>query len=325
MLLNMIALEADNLVKVFRDKKQEREVRAVDGINLKINAGEIFGFLGPNGAGKTTTIRLLAGLYRPTEGRAKVLGLDVTNVGDRIRKDIGFLTENNGNYENLTVSENLKFFGSFYDLSDIDARIKRVLDEFGLTDRFDQRVGKLSKGLKQRLALARVLLYEPKILFLDEPTSGLDPQVAAEVRTLITRLRTGERTIFINSHNLEEVQKICDRVAIINAGKIVQMGTAAQLDKDLFGAQELLIQVKDALPQNLVAELQRLEFVKNVQANHTRLTVRLQDIDANAPDVIECLTKGGVRILEVQRNRHSLEEIYLTLMADSRNGAGRGK
>lgn len=323
--MNIIALEAENLVKVFRDKKQEREVRAVDGINLKINAGEIFGYLGPNGSGKTTTIRLLAGLYRPTAGRAIVLGQDVTTVGDRIRRDIGFLTENHGNYENLTVYENLKFFGSFYDVPDLEGRIKRVLEEFGLSDRYNVRVGRLSKGLKQRLALARVLLHEPKVLFLDEPTSGLDPQVAAEVRTLITRLRTGERTIFINSHNLEEVQKICDRVAIINTGKIVQMGTAAQLDKDLFGAQELLIQVKDALPQNLVAELQRLEFVKNVQANHTRLTVRLQDIDANAPDVIECLTKGGVRILEVQRNRHSLEEIYLTLMADSRNGAGRGK
>ncbi len=323
--MNIIALEAENLVKVFRDKKQEREVRAVDGINLKINAGEIFGYLGPNGSGKTTTIRLLAGLYRPTAGRAIVLGQDVTTVGDRIRRDIGFLTENHGNYENLTVYENLKFFGSFYDVPDLEGRIKRVLEEFGLSDRYNVRVGRLSKGLKQRLALARVLLHEPKVLFLDEPTSGLDPQVAAEVRTLITRLRTGERTIFINSHNLEEVQKICDRVAIINTGKIVQMGTAAQLDKDLFGAQELLIQAKDALPQNLVAELQRLEFVKNVQANHTRLTVRLQDIDANAPDVIECLTKGGVRILEVQRNRHSLEEIYLTLMADSRNGAGRGK
>lgn len=321
--MNLIALEADHLVKVFQDKKK-REIRAVDDISFKISAGEIFGFLGPNGAGKTTTIRLLAGLYRPTAGKATVLGQDITAVGDRIRKDIGFLTENHGNYENLTVYENLRFFGGFYDISDIEGRVKRVLEEFDLSDRNDQRVGKLSKGLKQRLALARVLLHEPKVLFFDEPTSGLDPQAAADVRTLITRLRTRERTIFINSHNLEEVQKLCDRVAIINAGKIVQMGTAAQLDKDLFGAQELSIQVKDALPPNLVAELQGLEFVKNVQANHTRLTVRLQDIDANAPDVIECLTKGGARILEVQRNRHSLEEIYLALMADARNSAGRG-
>ncbi len=319
----MIALEADHLVKVFQDKKK-REIRAVDDISFKISAGEIFGFLGPNGAGKTTTVRLLAGLYRPTAGKATVLGQDITAVGDRIRKDIGFLTENHGNYENLTVYENLKFFGGFYDISDIEGRIKRVLEEFGLSDRYDLRVGKLSKGQKQRLALARVLLHEPKVLFFDEPTSGLDPQAAADVRTLITRLRTRERTIFINSHNLEEVQKLCDRVAIINAGKIVQIGTAAQLDKDLFGAQELSIQVKDALPPNLVAELQGLEFVKNVQANHTRLTVHLQDVDANAPDVIECLTKGGARILEVQRNRHSLEEIYLALMADARNSAGRG-
>ncbi len=320
----MIALEAENLVKIFPDKLQKREVYAVDGINFKISTGEIFGFLGPNGAGKTTTIRLLAGLYRPTEGRAKVLGQDVTAVGDRIRKDIGFLTENHGNYENLTVYENLKFFGGFYGLPNIETRVKQVLEDFGLSDRLNQRVGKLSKGLKQRLALARVLMHEPKILFLDEPTAGLDPQAAAEVRTLITRLRSGERTIFINSHNLEEVQKICDRVAIINAGKIVQMGTASQLDKDLFGAQELSIQLKDALPPNLVTELQRLEFVKSVQANHTRLTVRLQDIDANAPDVIDCLTKGGARIVEVQRNRHSLEEIYLALMVDARNSAGRG-
>jgi ABC-2 type transport system ATP-binding protein len=266
----------------------------------------------------------LAGLYRPTAGKAKVLGQDVNTVGDRIRKDIGFLTENHGNYENLTVYENLKFFGGFYDLPDLDKRIQQVLEEFGIADRNAQRVGKLSKGLKHRLALARVLLHDPKIMFLDEPTAGLDPQAAAEVRALITRLRSGERTIFISSHNLEEVQKTCDRVAIINAGKIVQMGSAAQLDKDLFGTQELSIQVKDALPASIVAELQRFECVKSVQANHTRLMMRLQDIDTDAPDVVEHLTKRGMKILEVQRNRHSLEEIYLALMVDARNSARRG-
>ncbi len=319
----MIALEADHLVKVFQDKKQKREVRAVDDISFKISAGEIFGFLGPNGAGKTTTIRILAGLYTPTAGRASVLGKDVTKVGDRIRQQIGFLTENHGNYENLTVYENLKFFGGFYDVPDLEGCIKRVMEEFGLFDRHDVRVGKLSKGLKQRLALARVLLHEPKVLFLDEPTSGLDPQAAADVRTLITRLRTRERTIFINSHNLEEVQKTCDRVAIINAGKIVQMGTAAQLEKGIFDAQELIIQVREPLPPALVAELQRLGFVKNIQANHTRLVVGLQDLDSNAPEVIDCLAKGGAKILEVQRNRHSLEQIYLALMGDARNSTGR--
>ncbi|OLS16154.1 MAG: ABC transporter ATP-binding protein [Promethearchaeota archaeon CR_4] len=321
----MITLEAENLVKTFNDKSHKREVPAVDDISFSINAGEIFGFLGPNGAGKTTTIRLLAGLYRPTSGRAKLYGQDVAIVGDRIRKDIGFLTENHGNYENLTVYENLKFFGGFYGLSNLENRIKQLLEEFGLSERQYTRVGKLSKGLKQRLALARVLLHDPKILFLDEPTAGLDPQAAVEVRVLITRLRLGERTIFVNSHNLEEVQKICDRVAIINAGKIVQIGTAAQLDNDLFGAQELSIQVKETLPANLVAELQRLTYVKSLQANHTRLTMHLVDIDVNAPDVIECLTKGGAKILEVQRARHSLEEIYLALIADTRNTAGRGE
>lgn len=320
----MFSIEVNNLVKVFYDKKLKREVRAVDDISLGINSGEIFGFLGPNGAGKTTTLRCLAGLYSPSTGQAKVLGLNVAKIGDRIRKHIGFLTENHGNYENLTVYENLKFFSGFYDIRDVDARIHQVLEECGLGDRKDMRVGKLSKGLKQRVALARVLLHNPKILFLDEPTAGLDPQAAADVRTLITHLRSEDRTIFINSHNLEEVQKICDRVGIIDAGKIVQIGTTAQLDKDLFGAEELTIIVKDPISDTLIVELQQLKFVKNIQANHSRLTLRLQDLDANIPNVITYLTKGGTQILEVKKSSHSLEEIYLTLMAESRNNGTRG-
>lgn len=316
----MFSIEVDNLTKIFQNKKSKKEIRetrAVDGISFKLNFGEIFGFLGPNGAGKTTTFRVLAGLYAPTSGQVKVLGEDVTKVGDRIRRYIGFLTENHGNYENLTVYENLKFFGGFFNIPEIDNRIDKVLEQFGIADRKNIQVGKLSKGLKQRAALARVFLPDPQLLFLDEPTSGLDPQAAAEVRHIIKALQSDKRTIIINSHNLEEVQKICDRVAILNKGKIVQMGSAEELGQGLFGTNELRVITKDPIPEEVIAGLRNLDFLTNAQVDGTCLIVRLRNLEEHAPDIVDYLNASGVKVAEVVRVNHSLEDIYLALMADS--------
>ncbi|OLS16251.1 MAG: ABC-type transport system, ATPase component, partial [Promethearchaeota archaeon CR_4] len=222
----MNAIQVENLSKIFVDKKQKKEIHAVDGITFSVAPGEIFGFLGPNGAGKTTTIRILAGLLKPNAGRAWVLDHDVVEEAQEVRKTIGFLTENHGNYENLTLEQNLAFFASFYGIEGHDAQlhITEIIDRLGLEDRRKQKVGKFSKGLKQRAALARVLIHNPSVLFFDEPTSGLDPVAAVQVRELILGLKARHRTIFINSHNLEEVQKVCDRVAIIDAGKLKRIG-----------------------------------------------------------------------------------------------------
>ncbi|MCP4760901.1 MAG: ABC transporter ATP-binding protein [archaeon] len=312
-------IEVNNLVKVFYDKKHDRNLHAVDGISLKINSGEIFGFLGPNGAGKTTTIRVLAGLLKPTAGTARVFGKDVTEIGDRIRKDIGFLTENHGNYENLTVYENLNFFGGFFDIDNLEQKIYDILEKLELSDRVNMKVGKLSKGLKQRTALARVLLPNPKIIFLDEPTAGLDPKAAANVRELIKGLKSKDRIIFINSHNLDEVQKVCDRVAILNSGKIMRIGTASELSEDLFGTQELIIKIKNTFSPEILGLINNLEYVENSRLEKTdkqELYLLLKDTEIFTPEIVKILVEHGLKILEVKRMDHSLEDIYLTLMEE---------
>ncbi len=209
--------------------------------------------MGPNGAGKTTTVRILAGLLKPTSGYVRVLDFDPVTQANEIRKNIGFLTENHGNYENLTVEENLDFFGGFYikEEGQLHDRITEVLKELDITDRRKMKAGTLSKGLKQRLAIAHVLIHDPTIVFFDEPTSGLDPIATVEVRKLILSLKKADRTIFINSHNLEEVQKVCDRVAIIDSGKFKRIGTAQDLGQELFQTQIIHCNLKQEPPEKL--------------------------------------------------------------------------
>lgn len=313
------SIEVENLAKIFYDKKNNRDIHALDGITFSLSAGEIFGFLGPNGAGKTTTIRILAGLIKPTSGYASIFGENVLEMGDRIRKNIGFLTENHGNYENLSVYDNLKFFGGFYDIPDLERRINEILQQLELSDRRDMKVGKLSKGLKQRTAIARVLIHDPKLIFLDEPTAGLDPEAAVNVRNIIKNLKSKDKIIFINSHNLEEVQKICDRVAILSKGKIKRIGTSSELSKDIFGSQELYINAKNDISQTLIEEIKNFDFVENIrkERNLNAIYIHLKDIDEYTPEIIDKLVKNGIKILEVKRTSHSLEEIYLTLMSES--------
>jgi len=194
-----------DLSKVFHNKKEHKDIWALDHMSFKVNEGEVFGLLGPNGAGKTTTIRLIAGLIRPTTGSIFVKNQDMKINAHIMRRDLGFLTENHGNYKNLSVFENLSFFGSFYDIKDLNERIYQVLTQMGLIERKNMKAGKLSKGQKQRLAIARAILHDPEIIFFDEPTTNLDPAAALKVRQMILKLKGRNRTLFINSHNLEEV------------------------------------------------------------------------------------------------------------------------
>ncbi|MHA1732758.1 MAG: ABC transporter ATP-binding protein [Promethearchaeota archaeon] len=314
----MSIVKVENLGKYFPNEKGGVEVKAVDGISFQISRGEIFGFLGPNGAGKTTTARLLAGLLKPSFGRAEVAGLDVASESDEVRKRIGFLTENHGSYEDLTVQQNLEFFGGFYDIVGFGARIREVLDDFGLADRAGTKVGKLSKGLKQRVALARVLVHDPPVLFLDEPTAGLDPVAAVRVRETILDLKSNQRTIFVNSHNLDEVQKICDRVAIIDRGKLKRVGTPAGLSKDIWNAQELRCVLKPPVPESVAGEVSRVEGVRDVVLDGDTLLVHVVDVGEVTPEVARTLVESGAMILEISPERHSLEDVYLRLMDDGR-------
>lgn len=312
------AIEVKNLSKVFYNKKKEtekeREVWALNSASFEVKKGEIFGLLGPNGAGKTTAIRCIAGILKPHSGTVQVNGEDIQQESHLFRKKMGFLTENHGHYEHLSVYDNLSFFGSFYDIENIEQRIEEVLSRMGLYDRKDLRAGKLSKGQKQRLAIARTILHDPQILFFDEPTSGLDPIASVKVRELILGLKGKNRTLFINSHNLEEVQKICDRVAILDLGKIKRIGTPAELRKDLFKTQEMTCTLKNPVTQQMEEMLAQLNTIKQHRVEDNKIFVYSDDIDEVTPLIIKKLVSLDAKILDVHRTVHSLEDIYIKLM-----------
>ena len=222
----MKAITTTNLTKKFGD------LIAVDGISFSVNSGEVFGFLGPNGAGKTTTIRILTGQLLPTSGQGTVAGFDIQTERDRIKPKIGVIFEYQNLYERLSARDNLNFMRQLYGVD--RSRVDSVLKLVGLGDRANEKLKKYSNGMKQRLLIARALLHEPEILFMDEPTLGLDPMIAHEIRQLISQLARDGRTIFLTTHYMEEADRLCDRVAIINHGKIIALDTPRQL-KEKFG------------------------------------------------------------------------------------------
>ncbi len=224
--MNTIAIRTSSLRRDFGP------IHAVDDVSLGIAAGTVFGFLGPNGAGKTTTIRLLLGLLEPNGGRAEVLGFDTRTQADDIRQHSGALLEHSGLYERLTAEDNLEFYGRVWHMSKADrqARIQGLLTDMGLWERRKEAVGTWSRGMKQKLAVARTLLHRPTLIFLDEPTAGLDPVAAAALREDLSALATREGvTIFLTTHNLAEAEKLCQRVGVINKGRLLAMGTLDEL------------------------------------------------------------------------------------------------
>ena len=210
-------------------------LRAVDGISFAVEAGEIFGFLGPNGAGKTTAIKVLTGQLRPTEGTAQVAGCDVVEERQQLKPKIGVVFEVQNLYERLSARDNLVFAARLYGVP--KGRVDRVLAQVGLTDRARDRIKEYSNGMKQRLLIGRALLHEPQVLFLDEPTRGLDPNVAREIRAIVANLARQGVTVFLTTHYMEEADQLCDRVAIIDRGKIVALDTPGQL-KEVHGQDE---------------------------------------------------------------------------------------
>lgn len=316
------AIKVENLSKVFYNKKapeDNREIWALNNASFVVKKGEIFGLLGPNGAGKTTAIRCIAGILKPASGTIFINGQQLNQfIAHKLRKHIGFLTENHGNYENLSVFENLSFFGGFYNIKDIEKRIVEVLKIIELYGRKDMKAGKLSKGQRQRLAIARAILHEPDILFFDEPTSGLDPIAAVNVRELILTLKGKHRTIFINSHNLEEVQKLCDRVAILDLGKIKRIGAPKELSRELWDAQEMVCTLKNPITPQIQERLAKLDYIKKFRIENNKIHFYSDDIDESTPLVVKELVKLNADILEIGRMVHSLEDIYLKLMKEEK-------
>ena len=287
------------------------ETLAVNQLSLDVAKGEVFGLLGPNGAGKTTMVRMLAALLRPTSGEAWVAGYQVGTNDQEIRRRIGLLPEAPGLYDALTAEQNLAFYGEMYGVENIQQQIQRYLELLGLWHRRYEPVGTFSKGMRQKLAIARALLHEPEVLFLDEPTSGLDPEASRLVRDFIAELRVEGRTIILTTHNLEEADRLCDRVAVIS-GHLLALDDPKELRRKLFG-RKVVIHLKKA-SQALAAELEKFEFVAESQVVDNKILLSVANPEEHNPVLIQALVEKGAEIQFVGELRRRLEDVYLELM-----------
>jgi ABC-2 type transport system ATP-binding protein len=290
---------------------------AVENLSFEIATGEVFGFLGPNGAGKTTTVRMLAGLLAPTAGWAIVAGVDICAQPQRVRSLVGILTEHPGLYEKLSAWHNLKFHADLHDITQPEVQIEKYLRLLGLWERRFDPVGAFSKGMKQKLAIARALLHEPQVLFLDEPTAGLDPESAKIVRDFIAQLASEQRTIFLCTHNLYEAEQLCTRIGLIKQ-RLIRIGSPQQLKREIYGRQ-MVIDLREPLSPTVLDHQLKLPFVRSVQAHGKELVVELDDPEEHNPALIRRLVELGAQIQFVRDHDRSLEEVYLELVAEEKN------
>ena len=298
-------------------RKDFRALTAVHDMAFTVGDGEIFGLLGPNGAGKTTTVRMLAGLITPTAGTATVNGHSLGEGSQRIRAITGILTESPGLHDKLTARENLAFYGRLYGLRGGRLRlaVERYLGVVGMTEHADRRVATFSKGMRQKVAIARALLHEPEVIYLDEPTSGLDPSAAKTVRDFVATLRSLGRSIVVCTHNLDEAERLCDRIGIMR-GTLLRVDTPAGLRRHGRRAT-VRVQLNGARgPESFIGRLSELPFVTGVQAQETTLIVELADPPHETPDLVSALVAAGARITSVQEEAPTLEEAYLDLVGE---------
>jgi ABC-2 type transport system ATP-binding protein len=304
-------LKTENLTKVFPGPTRDTQIVAVDNLSFSVEEGEVFAFLGPNGAGKTTTVRMLAALIAPTTGRAWVNGYEIGPQNQAIRQSIGILTETPGLYDRLSAEFNLTIFARLYGVADVAGQVQKYLRMLGLWERRLDEAGSFSKGMRQKLAIARALLHEPKVLFLDEPTSGLDPEAARLVRDFIAELRTQGRTIFLCTHNLDEADRLCDRVGIFKA-RLLAVDTPANLRRRVFG-RRVVFHLKNVEPQ-WVQAMRALPFVTDAQIVDSKLVLSLDHPEEQNPIILRALVNAGAEVQFVGELRHSLEDIYLRLV-----------
>jgi ABC-2 type transport system ATP-binding protein len=301
-------IDVENLTRKFGD------LTAVDNLTFHINEGEVFGFLGPNGAGKTTTMRMLSCLISKTSGEARIAGYDISDEADslKIRKIIGLLPENVGLYDDLTAYKNLDFYGKLYECSETQRKenIEHFLKLLGLWDKRDVTVGTFSKGMKQKLTVARALIHDPEILFLDEPTANLDPESSKIVRDFILDLKKEKKTIFLNTHNLDEAQRICDKIGIFNT-KLMAIGSPEELEGSIWG-NKTVIQLKE-VNNKILEAVTNLSLGKMVSDNN-KLTIDVADPEIENPIIVDAIVNAGGKVQYVNKLSPSLEEAYLKIV-----------
>jgi ABC-2 type transport system ATP-binding protein len=307
-------IKTEHLTKQFKSKKKVSGITAVEDLDLEIPEGEVFGFLGPNGAGKTTTVRMLSSLIAPTSGRAFINSFEVGKQDQEIRQCVGILTETPGMYERLSAEKNLSIFARLYNVEDVKGQVEKYLRMLGLWERRFDEVGGFSKGMRQKLAIARAILHEPKIIFLDEPTSSLDPEAAKMVRDFIEELKTEGKTIFLCTHNLEEADHLCQRIAIFKT-RLISVDSPENLRKQLFG-RKVVIHLKTMDPK-WAALVGGLSFVQEVQSVDNRLVIRLDNPEDQNPVILTHLIEAGAEVQFVGELRHSLEDVYLQMIHEN--------
>ena len=304
-------IETENLTRKFGN------LTAVDNLNLNVDEGEVFGLLGPNGAGKTTTVRMLCCLISKSSGRARIGSYEVGSEENalKIRKIIGLVPDNVGLYESLTAYENLDYYGTLYRRTDLQRKESNqyFLKLLGLWEKKDVLVGAFSKGMKQKLAIARALVHDPKIVFMDEPTANLDPEASKSVREFILELKKKRKTIFLNTHNLDEAQRICDKIGILNT-KLMATGTPEELERSVHG-RKTVIQLRQ-VNEAILDSLRKLK-VKNLIRESNRLTLDVTNPAEQNPDIINAIVSSGGRIETVTVTTSSLEEAYLKLVREN--------
>jgi ABC-2 type transport system ATP-binding protein len=302
-------IEVQGLAKTFGS------LVAVRDLSFTVGDGEIFGLLGPNGAGKTTTVRMLAGLVAPTAGRARLNGLELATDTEAVRALTGILTEAPGLHDRLTARQNLAYYARLYGLRGRTARdaVTRHLDLVGMREHADRRVAGFSKGMRQKVAVARALLHEPQVIYLDEPTSGLDPSAARQVREIVGALRDAGRSIVICTHNLDEAERLCDRIGIMR-GTLLSVGTPATLRRLGRRATTRIELVGPRGPESFLETVARLPFVGSARGEGQTLLVEVVDPRGDNPEVVRALVADGARILSVREEAASLEDVYLGMV-----------
>ncbi len=301
-------IHTENLTKKFGNRT------AVEALTLDVHEGEVFGFLGPNGAGKTTTVRMLTTLIGPTSGTATINNYRVGRDDIAIRRCVGILTETPGMYDRLSAEKNLTIFARLYEVADVKGQVEKYLRLLGLWERRTDLVGNFSKGMKQKLAICRALLHEPAVVFLDEPTSGLDPEAARLVRDFIEEIKKQGRTIFLCTHNLDEADRLCDRIGVMKQ-RLITVDTPTHLRQKLYGRKVVFhLRLAD---DALLTHVRALPFIKEAQRLDNKLIVGLDDPETHNPVLVRTLVEAGADIQFVGELRHSLEDVYLSLVGTS--------